>query len=179
MDEPLLDPVFRATNPDFSTLLPPADVTSSARDPLEKRLAMEFTGRLCEGSLMPMDKVSMAHSLEVRMPFLHRPIMEFALSLPSNMKIRHGQEKYILNRLNHHVPKEVAQRKKFGLRYTDEPAIANRFVQPAWEMLLDGNNPFIDRSMLEHALPSLPFPKIWPLLVLQLWWNEFMVGSCR
>ena len=62
--------------------------------------------------------MSMAHSLEVRMPFLDAPLIDFALSMPSNIKLRDGQPKYILGHLaDRLLPPEVARREKRCLQY--------------------------------------------------------------
>ena len=72
---------------------------ASCRDGLERKLALEVTRRMPDGLLMVNDRVQMAHALEVRMPFLDARIVDFARRLPSRMKLRAGQEKFILKLL--------------------------------------------------------------------------------
>jgi len=49
------------------------------------------------------------------MPMLDASVVDFALGLPSHFKLRGDQEKYILSRLTHRLPPEVAGRRKQGL----------------------------------------------------------------
>lgn len=96
-------------------LLPTEETSSSCRNLLQRPLALEFTGPLADGILHASDKLSVAHSLEARMPFLDRSVIEFAQSLPSRLKVRAGQERYVLKPMAERLLKEIAQRRKFGL----------------------------------------------------------------
>ena len=63
--------------------------------------------------LYKVDRMSMAHSLEVRPPFLDHRIVEFAASLPENLKIRGGTQKFVLKELmRDKLPESVLNRKK-------------------------------------------------------------------
>ncbi len=65
--------------------------------------------------LVKTDRMSMAHSLEVRPPFLDHRIVEFAAGLPAHFKIRGGQQKFVLKELmKHKLPSSVVHRKKIG-----------------------------------------------------------------
>jgi len=65
--------------------------------------------------LMKVDKMSMANSLEARVPFLDHRFVEFAFNLPSDYKIRNGVEKFILRKAAKKIlPDNVLERKKHG-----------------------------------------------------------------
>ena len=65
--------------------------------------------------LYKCDRMSMAHSLEVRPPFLDHRIVEFAASLPERLKIRGSRQKYLLRELmRDKLPASVLHRKKEG-----------------------------------------------------------------
>ncbi|UQS81879.1 asparagine synthase (glutamine-hydrolyzing) [Bombilactobacillus folatiphilus] len=65
--------------------------------------------------LQKADKISMAHSLELRVPFLDRQVAELANSIPSKMLINHHDTKYIFRKAaNHHLPEDWAKRPKLG-----------------------------------------------------------------
>lgn len=65
--------------------------------------------------LVKVDRAAMANSLETRMPFLDQKVVEFSWQLPIEMKIKHGQGKWLLRRLLYrHVPKELINRPKKG-----------------------------------------------------------------
>ena len=113
----LLGPRLRTAGTDLHPALPAAETLASCKDRLERRLCLELTGRLPEGLLMQGDKLGMAHSLEVRMPFLDRAVVHFAEELPSRMKAHRGREKYVLSFLARRLPSEIAIRRKQGLAY--------------------------------------------------------------
>ena len=65
--------------------------------------------------LVKVDRMSMAHSLEARGPFLDQQLVSWTASLPSHLKLRHGETKYLLKRLaRNFLPPEIVQRPKQG-----------------------------------------------------------------
>jgi asparagine synthase (glutamine-hydrolysing) len=65
--------------------------------------------------LVKSDRMSMAHAVEVRPPFLDHRIVEFAATLPTDLKVRGKSQKYLLNQLmNSKLPSAVMRRKKVG-----------------------------------------------------------------
>lgn len=65
--------------------------------------------------LVKVDRMSMAHSLEVRAPLLDHRIVEFAASLPSSLKIHGSTKKYLLKKAFHNVlPPAIVHRRKHG-----------------------------------------------------------------
>ena len=76
---------------------------------------LEVRSSLPDELLMYADKLSMAHSLEVRVPYLDKEIVEYAQRLPAAMKVRHGQRKWLHRRVcERFLPKEILRRKKRG-----------------------------------------------------------------
>ena len=68
----------------------------TARDPLNRMLEAEFHGIFPDQVLTFVDRLSMAHSLEVRSAFLDTEVVEYVASLPGSLKIRNGETKYLL-----------------------------------------------------------------------------------
>lgn len=82
---------------------------------LERMLQLESYGFLPDHNLNYTDKASMAHGVEVRVPFLDRDLMSLARLLPTNMKMRWGQEKWIFKQaMATKLPKNIITRKKTG-----------------------------------------------------------------
>ena len=76
---------------------------------------LELRSSLPDELLMYADKLSMAHSLEVRVPYLDREIIEYAQRLPASFKVRWGQRKWLHRRVcEKFLPKEILRRKKRG-----------------------------------------------------------------
>lgn len=84
-------------------------------DPLARIQYLDIKTYLPDDILAKVDRASMAHSLEVRVPLLDHVVMEYAATIPSSLKLKDGQGKYILKRaLADLVPREVLDRSKMG-----------------------------------------------------------------
>ena len=84
-------------------------------DNLNLMLYMDLKTWLPDDLLNKVDRMSMAASLEARVPYLDHRLVEFAFSLPSSMKLRGNTGKYILKKAAaKYLPKEIINRKKMG-----------------------------------------------------------------
>jgi len=136
--------------------------------------------------LYKSDRMSMAHSLEVRPPFLDHRIVEFAARLPENLKIRGNRLKFVLRELmRHRLPPAVVRRRKEGF---DIPAHhwLRTVLRP---LLLDTLN---ERTVRESGIFSWPAIEatlhahlerranlgyhLWGLLVLFLWMKRWGIA---
>jgi len=82
---------------------------------LQKQLYADVTGYLPDDILVKVDRMSMATSLEARVPFLDHEVVEYAMSIPARWKLRDGSRKWILKRAFEDVlPKSVLDRGKEG-----------------------------------------------------------------
>ena len=76
---------------------------------------IEVRSSLPDELLMCTDKMSMAHGLEVRVPYLDKEVVDFAQSLPATFKLRYGQRKWLHRRVcERFLPREILSRKKRG-----------------------------------------------------------------
>lgn len=154
----------------------------SFRDTLDMQLCIEFSGRLADGILLAVDKTSMAHSLEVRMPFLDLEVVQFAHRLPSRFKVRNGQMKAVLSSLARELPVDIANRPKQGLhvppRIYRSRAMRQFYVDTLLETSLSTG--LFDHGRLEPwvkkiaSRPNQRAAQLWPLSHFCLWWNNFM-----
>ena len=82
---------------------------------LQRYLDFDQRYYLPDDILYKVDRISMAHSLEVRPPFLDQRIVDFAAGLPERLKLRGSTSKYVLRRLmKDKLPRAVLQRPKIG-----------------------------------------------------------------
>ncbi|HXG12343.1 MAG TPA: asparagine synthase (glutamine-hydrolyzing) [Gemmataceae bacterium] len=82
---------------------------------LQKISYLELKLRLPEHLLMRVDKLTMAHAVEARVPFLDHDVVTFATRLPSHYKLRDGIGKYVLKRAaERYLPPEIVHRNKRG-----------------------------------------------------------------
>lgn len=87
----------------------------TAREPLNRMLEAEFRTILPDQVLTFVDRLSMAHSLEVRSAYLDTDVVNFVTALPDRMKIRAGDTKYLLKRAAlRYFPREMVYRPKEG-----------------------------------------------------------------
>jgi asparagine synthase (glutamine-hydrolysing) len=90
----------------------------SASDPLDCILHADCSTRLTENQLPIVDRMSMAHSLELRSPFLDRRVAEFAMRIPAALKLKRGRLKYVTREVaRRYLPKSIVDRPKKGFGF--------------------------------------------------------------
>lgn len=87
----------------------------SGRHPREIMASLDLRNYLVDDLLSKVDRASMANSLEVRVPFLDRRLVEFSQKLPLEWKVKEKESKYLLKKvLEKSIPAELVYRKKWG-----------------------------------------------------------------
>ncbi|MGC1482867.1 MAG: asparagine synthase (glutamine-hydrolyzing) [Candidatus Acidiferrum sp.] len=137
--------------------------------------------------LNKVDRMSMAHSLEVRPPFLDHRIVEFAATLPLSLKMRGSRQKIVLKQLmKNKLPEKILRRKKVGF---DIPA--HEWMRgPLREFLLDtvqeglAEHPLLFRPGVVQELVRLHLERrinigyhLWGLLLLFLWMKKWRIQA--
>ncbi|MHC4630824.1 MAG: asparagine synthase (glutamine-hydrolyzing) [Planctomycetota bacterium] len=109
------------------------DILQSSAHPLNRILHLQFPHWLPEDILMKQDKISMAHAVEARVPFLDHELVEYALKLPPSGKIRGRKTKYILRKYSKRfLPKDITNRRKMPFYMPLEKC----FSEPAFKELM-------------------------------------------
>ena len=139
--------------------------------------------------LYKVDRMSMAHSLEVRPPFLDHRIAEFAASLPEHLKIRGFRQKVLLKELmRDKLPPSILRREKVGfdipahdwLRNTLRPLLLDTLTADAVEQTKlfrwDAIQSLI-RAHLERRA-NLGY-HLWGLMILFLWMKRWRIETTR
>lgn len=126
------------------------------------------------------DRVSMAHGIESRVPFLDHPMVELAATIPSNIKFKDGTMKQVLkDAMRSIVPKQIIERKdKMGFPTPLNVWLrgeAHEFVCDIFKSQSALNRELIDNRKVIEGLDNEPKfgRKIWGLLSLELWQQEF------
>jgi asparagine synthase (glutamine-hydrolysing) len=133
--------------------------------------------------LYKCDRMSMAHSLEVRPPFLDHRLVEFAATLPQHMKIRGGKLKFLLRELmKERLPKNVIRRRKEGfdipthhwLRTVLRPLLLDTLSERNVRRSGIFSWPAINQAVQAHLdrRANLGY-HLWGLLVLFLWMKKW------
>jgi len=136
---------------------------------------------------MKQDQMSMACSIESRVPFLDHPFVEFATRVPDSLKIRGGTQKYILKRaVEDLLPREIIYRKKMGFPTPLRAWLLQPEAAPLLERLRarDGflagvfDLAEVERLLECHRSQTEDVTdRLWRLLNLQIWGDLFFTGK--
>jgi asparagine synthase (glutamine-hydrolysing) len=134
--------------------------------------------------LVKVDIATMAVSLEARSPFLDHHVIEFAASLPEKLKLRGLTTKYLLKRvLRKLLPAENLQRRKMGFGVPIGHWFRGKLQPFLLETILSEKalnrglfRPLEIKRLVElHTRSERDYsPQLWTLLMLELWFNEFI-----
>ncbi len=148
-------------------------------DVLSRMLNFDTKTWLVDDLLIKADRMSMAASLELRVPFLDYRLVEFAASMPAHYKIRNGQGKYLLKKMMEDIlPKEIIHRKKMGFPTPLKMMFEGDLYGYARDVLLAPStrvNAYFSRERIEEVLQEHKQHKmdhhrlIWQLIVLEQW----------
>jgi asparagine synthase (glutamine-hydrolysing) len=156
---------------------------AASRDPLNRMLELEWNTQLPDQVLAFVDFLSMAHSVEVRSPFLDYRLVELAATIPGRLKIRNGNVKDILKRsVEPLIPEGITKRPKEG------------FVLPIFDWMVDklkdySTDVLSEARIARHGLFNgdavrrligayyagnrSNAVKVWNLMMFQVWWETY------
>jgi asparagine synthase (glutamine-hydrolysing) len=153
-------------------------------DPLSRIQYVDLKTYLADDILAKVDRASMAHSLEVRVPLLDHEVVEYAAGIPPGYKLRHGQGKYILKKaLEGLLPHNILYRRKMGfslplarwfrgeLKGSFEARVLRKdaFVAELFDQAS------IRQWWMQHRRGTRDYaPHLWALLVLECWGERFL-----
>jgi asparagine synthase (glutamine-hydrolysing) len=147
-------------------------------DPLLSIINIELKNRLPELLLMRVDKMSMAQSIETRVPFLDEDLVEFALQVPSPLKLKNDEPKYILKKAAEGIiPDDIIYRKKMGFCGSATSMLNDKLTRYARETIFSStlttelfNKQYLEQLFVNHKQQKrFNSFKIWNLLNLVLW----------
>jgi asparagine synthase (glutamine-hydrolysing) len=153
------------------------------KDTLSKMLYVDTKTWLPDDLLIKADRMTMANSIELRVPLLDHKILEFAASLPRAHKVHGFTTKYIAKRaLRGSVPKEILERKKVGFPVPYESWMRGELKDWLRGILLDRKTiargyfrkAAIERLISEDADSGRYSKELFSLAVLELWHREFL-----
>ena len=167
----------------------PSDITtghyhaSDAKDHLGKVLYTDMKTYLPGGILVKVDRMSMANSLEVRAPLLDYQMIEYAAQIPSSLKLKNSEKKYILKEcFKPLLPDDILYRKKMGFSVPLASWLRDAVKEIAEDSLFAANgavDAYFDRVELkkvwdehqsgrfDHSAP------LWSMLMFSLWFENY------
>ena len=153
----------------------------SLRD-MEKMQSVDLNYWLPGDILQKADKMSMAHSLEVRVPFLDKDVFDLAAGIPKEAKIAEGTTKYIFRKaVSGHIPEETDSRKKLGFPIPIRVWLKqDDWYQMVMEMFTSCEaKQFFHTEKLAELLKEHKAGKkdnsrkIWTVLAFLIWYKQF------
>jgi asparagine synthase (glutamine-hydrolysing) len=156
-------------------------------DPLSRHLWFDQRYFLPDDILNKADRISMAHSLEVRPPFLDHRIVEFAASIPSKFKLNGSRQKVLLKELmKDKLPAPVLRRAKVGFDIPAHEWLRGPFRSLLIETLQSGASEHA--GLFRHSAISTLLDRhlnrranvgyhLWGLMILFLWMKKWRIRS--
>jgi asparagine synthase (glutamine-hydrolysing) len=153
------------------------------RDVLSKMLYVDTKTWLPDDLLIKADKMTMANSLELRVPLLDHKVLEFAASLPSSFKVHGFATKYILKSVfRRRIPEAILNRKKTGFPVPYARWLRTELKDWMRDLLFDRrtmNRGYFERTSIESLVSQYEssgrFSKeIFSLVALELWHRSFL-----
>lgn len=146
---------------------------------LHQLLYLNFKTYLHDDLLVKMDRMTMAHSLEARSPFLDTELLQFVASLPPNMKATiFGRKRLLKRAMKGVLPREVIHRRKHGFGVPVDAWFRSSLTAPFRDLVLCKgsrvgerlNMTAVSTLMNEHQKGTRSYgAELWALLVLETW----------
>lgn len=164
----------------WDTVLMPSDLPG-----VDRYLALDTATYLPNDLLLKVDRMSMAHALEVRSPLLDHHVQEYAAALPGDLKLRRGQTKWLLKQLaaRRGLPERLVTRRKqgFGIPVGEwfrgelRPWIEDVLRDPGTNARGYFDKAESDRLLTEHLDGTADHtPRLWNLAMLELWHRRWI-----
>ena len=155
-----------------------------ANDPLAGAMLLDYRSYLRDNLLVKVDRATMLSSVEARAPYLDRDVTAFALSLPTDLRVRGFTTKWVLKKAAEKwLPRDVIYRRKRGLSVPIASWI-NRGLRSEVDRLLEPdrlrkqgivNETQVRTLLAEHRANRANHAKaLWAVIVLQYWIDNWL-----
>jgi asparagine synthase (glutamine-hydrolysing) len=153
---------------------------------LNQMLYIDTKTWLPDDLLVKADKMTMANSLELRVPLLDHKVLEFAASLPPECKVRGRQTKRVLKAtFAKALPEEILNRKKAGFPVPYQKWLRNELKERIEAVLLSkratargySRENEVSRLLRANFRDGIYSKEIFSLLILELWHRQFVDGA--
>jgi asparagine synthase (glutamine-hydrolysing) len=155
---------------------------------MDQVLWAEFHTKMSDDFLMNEDRTSMAHGLEVRVPFLDKDLVRFAMNIPVDLKIRQNCTKYIFRKaMKGLLPQAIIDKKKWGFGFNPYYQFQKDLKTVAEKVLTRARveqRGWFNYRYLQRILNHPPHPRLrwhyfylWLALGLEIWGQMFLDGN--
>jgi asparagine synthase (glutamine-hydrolysing) len=169
----------------FTDITKPLYTESKSYDPVDRMQYIDIHTWMRGDILLKADKMTMAHSLELRVPFLDKEVFEAASKIPTSLKTANGTTKYILRKAAEGiVPEHVLNRKKLGFPVPIRHWLKNEMNEWAKTIIRESNTDHLFNkayvlNLLEgHCQGKADNSrKIWTVLIFMIWHQVYIEGK--
>lgn len=163
---------------------------SDSRPFLDQLMLADFREKMVDDFLLVDDRMSMAHSVESRAPFLDAELVDFAFTIPASLKTKDPNGKYILKMaMKDLLPREVLTKKKQGFASGTYDVYLKEGREMAENILCEGalvKERYINKEYIEKIVRAVPNPRldlhygvVWNLLVSEIWYGMYVNGDVK
>jgi asparagine synthase (glutamine-hydrolysing) len=173
----------RGSGRDLAEVVRPLHEDTRRLDLVSRMLYVDTKTWLPDDLLVKADKMTMANSVELRVPLLDHELLEFAATLPSELKVRGRETKRVLKTaFRGLIPPEIIKRKKTGFPVPYDTWLRGELRPFAEEILLDRRSvqrgyfsrKNMEKLLADHASGKDCSKEVFSLLVLEIWNRSFM-----
>ena len=180
-EKKILLPKYREDAP-YTTITAPLYKASEHLDPIQRMQYVDMHTWLRGDLLLNNDRMSMANSLEVRVPFLDVNVYDVAKRIPSSMTIANGTTKSILRKASESfIPEHVLNRKKLGFPVPIRLWLKDEMKEWATAIIKESptehliNKQYVLQMMEDHCADKRDNSrKIWTVLIFMIWHQVFV-----
>ena len=157
------------------------------RSAVDRSLYVDVRSYLCDNILTKVDRMSMAVSLEARVPYLNPELVGLAFQVPAHLKVHDGKTKVLLKEIAaRHVPRHCVYRQKEGFSIPIKNWLGTQF-RPIMEDLLGADRvraagifdaASVDKLKSEHLSGRMNHSHLlWSLIVFEAWRDKWLAAS--
>jgi asparagine synthase (glutamine-hydrolysing) len=153
-------------------------------NPLDQALALDFGTYMIDDVLVKVDRAAMSVGLEGREPLLDYRLIEYVAQIPSEMKYKGGEKKYLLKKIAHnYIPQKLIDRPKKGFSVPIDEWLRDELKGLLMEYLgeskLEAGKIFNVKQVVKLRNEflkgkSVPAIQIWHILMFQMWYDKWM-----
>lgn len=167
---------------DYTNVTDPFYAATEDYNPVERMQYIDIHTWLRGDILLKADRMTMANSLEVRVPFLDKEVLEVAAKIPASLKTTQGTTKYILRKAAEtFVPEHVLNRRKLGfpvpirhwLKDEMNSWVKTIIRESATDHLI--NKEYVLQLLDDHCAGKFDYSrKIWTVVIFMIWYSIYV-----
>src|SRR5690606_16620340 len=173
---------FYNENIDYRDITRPLYADTVGYDPVDQMQYIDIHTWMRGDILLKAHKMTMAHSLELRVPFLDKEVFNVAANIPTSLKTAEGTTKYILRKAAEGiVPDHVLNRKKLGFPVPIRHWLKNEMHDWVKNLIKESdtdhiiNKQYVLNLLEDHCQGKMDYSrKIWTVIVFMVWHSVYM-----